>query len=281
MNLSNRDINKTEYKPVKSEWYYLIKWIAIITMVIDHLVRLDGIKSALGLDSTTSLIIGRIAFPLFCWELAQHYHFIKTEALRIKALKRLLILALISEPFYELCNWTKTNCLNVIFTLSFSWMLMILLDRAETKIKEWEKILYRLLSVIVIFVPCVMWLLYDYYWIGLITPILYYFSAKSKNPNRNDYISTIIFILLVSFWYWVRKDGVVVTYQWNQIWNGIITHILVFFVPILFIFARKGTTCGITMFMCKIARYKGVQLFSRWFYPLHLCIGWIINLILS
>lgn len=89
---------------------FALKMIAMITMVIDHIGAIlfpqyEGFR-----------IIGRIAFPIFCFLLVEgalHTHDIK------KYLTRLFLFALISEvpfdfAFYGGMNW---NHQNVMFTL--------------------------------------------------------------------------------------------------------------------------------------------------------------------
>lgn len=64
------------FSGITTKRYYLVKWIAMITMLIDHLAFL--LHSDCGLDSTTYIAmrtIGRIAFPLFCFEIVECVHF--------------------------------------------------------------------------------------------------------------------------------------------------------------------------------------------------------------
>lgn len=62
------------FSGITTKRYYLVKWIAMITMLIDHLAFL--LHSDCGLDSTTYIAmrtIGRIAFPLFVLKLWSVY----------------------------------------------------------------------------------------------------------------------------------------------------------------------------------------------------------------
>ena len=55
-------------KPISTRWYYVIRMIAIVCMIVDHTAKV--VRSSIG--SSTALaafLIGRIAFPLFVWEL--------------------------------------------------------------------------------------------------------------------------------------------------------------------------------------------------------------------
>lgn len=90
-----------------------IKLLAVGTMVVDHI----------GLFFFPQYfifrIIGRLAFPLFCWLIANGAHHTKD----INAyLKRIIILALISQFPFILANKLVTpsfSALNVLFTLFF------------------------------------------------------------------------------------------------------------------------------------------------------------------
>ena len=79
---------------ISSRDYYIIKWIAIITMIIDHIGAFCKISASNTIFFRT---VGRIAFPLFCFMLVECFFFTKN---KIKHLIKLLIIAIISEiPF--------------------------------------------------------------------------------------------------------------------------------------------------------------------------------------
>lgn len=86
--------------------FYLIKIIAIVSMLIDHM-------GVVFFPNVFSLrVIGRLAMPLFAWGIA--YGYIQTKNIRKYAF-RILLLAIISQfPYYILFN---NGCLNICFTL--------------------------------------------------------------------------------------------------------------------------------------------------------------------
>jgi len=108
----------------------LLKWIAIVTMLIDHI-------SATGLmpDFMMALWmrrIGRLAFPIFCFLAAEALEHSR-DTLRYAA--RLGIFALISEIPFDLCikgqpDWSSAN---VFFTLAGAVFLVVLYQRAIEK----------------------------------------------------------------------------------------------------------------------------------------------------
>ncbi|MCP0917719.1 conjugal transfer protein TraX [Acinetobacter indicus] len=102
----------------------LIKWLAIIFMVIDHLRFLDVIDSVgFGLYS-----VGRLAFPLFCFVLA--YNFFRTEGQfnteksDFRYISSLLIFFLVSELPYRFFGEMQFNSMNIMLTLALSFTLL-------------------------------------------------------------------------------------------------------------------------------------------------------------
>ncbi len=97
---------------------FLIKIIAVITMFCDH------IKYAIPQTNNIVLIIlGRIAFPLFCFALVEGYVHTSNKE---KYIKRLLIFAIISQiPFMLFRSMIRPNewkMLNVMVTMLFGFV---------------------------------------------------------------------------------------------------------------------------------------------------------------
>ncbi|WP_046215825.1 TraX family protein [Paenibacillus wulumuqiensis] len=100
-----------------------MQWLAMITMLIDHL------GYAFFSDERYLRIIGRIAFPIYCYLLVVGYRHTRNVN---KYMTRLLIIALVSQfPFMFAFNIEN---LNVVFTLLIGLLLIMLLDRIPTKL---------------------------------------------------------------------------------------------------------------------------------------------------
>jgi hypothetical protein len=98
----------------------MLRIIALIAMAIDH------IGLVFFPDYFIFRIIGRLAFPLFAFGIAQGYLYTKNLS---KYLQRILLLALISQPiFYLLINQEN---LNICFTLTLGLSVIYLYDKGK------------------------------------------------------------------------------------------------------------------------------------------------------
>lgn len=108
---------------------YQLKWIAIVTMVIDHA------GAILYPSEIMFRYIGRLAFPIFCFLLVEgfyHTHDI------IKYMTRLGVFALVSEIPYDLAfkgTVLEFTHQNVFFTLLLGVIMMYVLEKGG----EWPE----------------------------------------------------------------------------------------------------------------------------------------------
>lgn len=140
----------------------LLKAVAMVTMLIDH-------AGAIFFPAVTELrVIGRIAFPLFCWGVAAGSA--HTKSLPKYAL-RLLIGGLITQPFYMLALNHTIYEWNVMATL-----LLGLLAIAGIQKKLWFSHIWA--PVICLSLAAMQQM--DYGWRGVLLIILMYLARNSR-----------------------------------------------------------------------------------------------------
>ena len=243
-------------KPLSSKGYYYIKIIALICMLIDHIPKTMKVE-----DTNTIYLgmtaIGRIAFPLFCYELVQCFHFCKNKRTH---LAKLFILAMVSEPLFDLAFY-KTFCYwehqNVCFELLIGWLCLYiwnipLFNRHICWFDNIGNILMKIglcfpLIIIAEFTHC------DYGACGIGLIILFEISYSLWDKEFiGDIISIIIFIILEGL---LHQDIYVFIYCFCLADIGIIYHFRYKYIPL------------------KIKPLnKALRLFYAYFYPLHLLV---------
>ena len=159
-----------------------LKWIALITMLIDHIAatmmpyynivqELTNINMAIVYAVMRG--IGRLSFPIFCFCIVEG--FIHTRNVK-KYLIRLFIFALITEPIYDLAFFGTAFYLdyqNVLWTFLIAMLMLMAVKKYSQSI---------LLKVIIILIfALIAWLLKtDYSHIGVIIVAIYYLY-REKN----------------------------------------------------------------------------------------------------
>ena len=147
-----------------------LKLIAILSMLIDHANKaliypnLTSNNGALTVVSNLFDIIGRIAFPLFCFFVVEGYF--KTRS-RKKYLINLLIFGVISEvPFdmFTTASFFNMNWNNVMFTLAFVLITIWIIDILKERMQKLPKTLWYFASFIIVIIMCIaaMYLSLDY-----------------------------------------------------------------------------------------------------------------------
>ena len=144
-----------------------LKFIAIISMLADHVNKAliyPNLESNTGFLATLSDIfdiIGRIAFPLFCFMIVEG--FFKTRN-RKKYLFNLLIFGVISEvPFdmFTTGSFYNTNWQNVMFTLALVLVTIWIVDTLKTKMENRPKALWYIVSLLIVAVMCIVAMMFS------------------------------------------------------------------------------------------------------------------------
>lgn len=244
----------------------LLKITAMITMLIDHIGAgiLEYLIWATALSPETRSIlldvdkilrlIGRIAFPLYCYLLVQG--FLHTRS-RIKYAGNLLIFALISEYPLDFMSGSSLDfsSLNVIFTLLIGLLTLWGIEKAKSNI-----FLIGLISAAGMTLAAILHT--DYSWMGILLIVSLYLFRE--NSLLQCGISFILFFAASI----IRNIGL-----YNSIRQAVLEQFLSKYTLILSFWM---------IYRCNGKRHikKGKYLFYI-FYPAHLLLlGIILRLIL-
>ncbi len=180
---------------------FTLKWIAIITMAIDH------IGYVLFPQQIAFRVVGRIAFPIFCFLLVEGFS--KTRDVK-KYMIRLLVFAFISEIPFDLAfsgEWFYFGYQNVFWTLFLGMLLLFLISKTGNR-KIWIFVLAAVICAAAFLINC------DYGAGGIaIIFILYYLKDQPV-------LKYIIFSLILIFGFGGIEIVAVITIIPMLLYNG-------------------------------------------------------------
>lgn len=252
---------------ISKSWYYIIRYIAIITMFIDHLGKVlysTGCLNETGIFLTKA--IGRIAFPLFAFMLVESFFFTEN---RLKHLKQIGFLFLLSELPFDLvaCSIqdfeeTALSIQNTILTLMLGWLYMMIVNRDWKHIfQKWyksEKLCTFLgktigISFTGIFCVIAMLLNSDYSWRGILLIALFNFARKAKKQKLWQAIAMTLFFIS----------------------TGDSIYLFAYLALIPIYLSRK-----VLIPETKILTNEASRTFCRFFYPAHLVVLAVLKIVL-
>lgn len=208
-----------------------LKWLAMATMLIDHIaavvlapawgVTVDFTHLSTTLDAlamgghvaiyTAMRLIGRLAFPIFCFLLAEglvHTHS------RPRYLRNLLVLAVASEVPFDLAVAAvpvDMQAQNVLWTLALGFLACAACDRLaavpETRLGESGRIA---LEVGVVFALMAVALCFatDYNAFGVILIVILYLMRQERKAQ-------CIAGAVVCYWEWTAPLAFIALYRYN------------------------------------------------------------------
>lgn len=170
---------------------FILKIIALISMIIDHYGAIfqDGVD--------IYRIIGRIAFPIYCFLLVEGY----THTSDIKKyLKRLLIFAFISEIPFDFAFYGSVNFghQNIFFTLSIGLITIYLLDKYR------EKGVIRAIIISCSFIIALIFAV-DYNFLGIIYILLFHTFRDYTKSKKFLYLAILMFLFNLVFSMWLQE----------------------------------------------------------------------------
>ncbi len=173
----------------------ILKIIALVTMIIDH-------TGAIFFPQYIILrIIGRIAFPIYCFLLIEGYH--RTKDIKKYGL-RLLLFAVISEipfdyAFYGEVGFTHQN---IFFTLTLGLIFIYMIDH-YFKINPFTATLAMIITVFL-----AEYLNTDYGLLGIIYILIFYIASKIEGPARIIFMFIMLYIISATLSFGIQSYAV-------------------------------------------------------------------------
>ncbi len=210
-----------------------IKIIALITMMIDHY------GAIFHSDISLYRIIGRLAFPIYCFLLVEGF----THTKNVKKYgERLFIFALISEPPFDLAFYGALGIQhqNIFFTLFIGLVAMYFMEKYGTSLK----------GLIILYLGGILatFLAVDYSFVGIIYIMSFYFTRNLPKERRLPLVALILFIS-------------------NLLTMGFLQHYALLALPIMYFYNGEPGP-----------KHKSIQLLFYALYPLHLLVYYFIKM---
>lgn len=228
---------------------FILKIIAIVTMIIDH-------TRFLGVNNFVSNYFGKLSFPIYAFLIAQGYIHTKNFS---KYLLRLSIFALISQiPAYLLFKPYLQGqlYLNIFFTLAFGLLAIRLYDKIKDKY-------IKILAVFIIaFIAEILHTDYGAFGVLLITSF-YVFKDKKA-------INVLVATALILF------------HQLSKVPSFDVTHIKLIRMYLLAAIFNTIALLPISLYNNKLGpSNKYLKILFYLVYPVHLLAFYFINLIIN
>ncbi len=231
-----------------------LKIIAMVTMFIDHFGK------ALT-NQYWMTYVGRLAFPLFAFLIAEGYNHTKDFK---KYFKRMLVYALISEIPYNLMfgNVIYLAGQNVLFTFLISLMVIRAIDVSWQK-KKWLGIIAGLGATLAGFLLATL-LGTDYYGFGVLTVVCFWVFGKVKF----GWIGQLLSITYIN-WKLIAGECFTIMLGSYELWVPYQCIAILSMIPILMYNGKLG--------------YGGkkFQTFAYIFYPAHMAVLGLLMIIIS
>ena len=216
-----------------------LKLIGIITMLLDHI-------GYAFFDDSILRVIGRIAFPIFAFQLVIGFEHTKDIK---KHLLKLLFFAFISQLPYYFFRSINSNgfYLNIMFTLLLALITIILFNKFEKKLD----------GFILVFLMCILAevLNVSYGWFGICLVFIFYYFKDSKIKKS---IAFIVLCLIYYILYIIFDDTI---YYLFLLFGTILA-----LIPILLYNNKEG---------------KKLSNLFYWFYPVHMMVIYLFYIIIK
>ena len=163
----------------------VLKWIAVVTMIIDHFAVAVYPQFASYEYSVYYIMrkIGRLAFPIYCFLLVEGFFHTKNVK---KYFRNCFLFAILSEIPFNMAIFGQvfySRGQNVYFTLCIGLATLIILDRR----KRYPKSKYMLLQIFIIVLAASIGQILDvdYHWKGVLYIVMFYYVRNMQEWIRN------------------------------------------------------------------------------------------------
>lgn len=163
-----------------------LRIIALVFMIIDHC----GVTLFPNVPELRML--GRIAFPIYCWNLVVGFHFTRSVP---KYLLRILVIGLLSQPLYAIAMNHAITKPNIFLTLLLGLLALWGIRENRWGSAVWAPFLTICLATV---------LGADYGWRGVVLIILLY-AAQDRR-------SAIAAVMIAFFLFWGTSYGITRSY---------------------------------------------------------------------
>ncbi len=251
---------------------FVLKLIAVATMLVDHLGIVLRDCNRISFDVYhTMRVVGRFAFPIYCFLLAEGFRHLRQDPKRLRRqLLMLLLLTVLSEPFFDQLSdhaFSSITHQSVIFTLLLGfgglWLFESLRDRP----------LLRFLPLLL--TGLIGWYLHtDYSISGVLLVFLCYFYLE-RCAEREYWVRLLgVFCVVVGYylfycWFHSGFGGPEALWKYAAAMGTMgIPHLLL--IPVL---AAYGGGLG--------PRSRVLHRCYQYFYPAHLAALYLLALLLQ
>lgn len=211
---------------------YQLKLIAVITMLIDHIGAVllgdhgslpDGGDSVITALYYLCRMVGRLAFPLFCFLLTEGFFYSKN---RYRYVGRMMVFAVVSLwPFYIAFD----SYGNVLITFTIALLTMVLIEAVRNRMRENQKI-FLIIVIGGIGYLFAELLHSDYGGIGVVAILLLYFFHA--HPILSYVISVVFLGTFLDSSVYIALVGAIFLYSYNGERGEQTKYFFYFFYPI-------------------------------------------------
>lgn len=208
-----------------------LKTIACVTMLLDH------VGAVFFPHDLWLRIIGRLAFPIYCFLLAEGAHYTKNP---VKYALRLLIGLVLAEIPFDLALFGQLSFAHqsVMFTLLLSYLMLLCMK----KLPPWGKVL-----AVIPFALAAEWLHTDYGAMGVMMAAVFALTRELEEKRMLQTVSVLALGFLVFTTSFIQPLAVLAM------------------IPISLYSGKKAT------------HSKSLQWIFYLFYPVHLAVLWLIS----